>query len=266
MSDWLNRYQARKQGAPARPAPPPPPQYQQPYQPPAPQPVPPSYGPPPPAYPPGYPQPVPGAPPHAPFGYDPATGVPVAPYGHDQFGRIMVQPPYAPVPQQVPQQPAYDPSGLPAPNGYGQPPYGQVHPMYEQAPQADGTPQNFHDRVRYAISHPEGNTAGNREVMACQQCGGPMVPTDASGFGVPDGMPQSAGVFNSQTGQTVYPAGHCMTCGHINRVQGSYAPGAGTAAMAGMVKATGPIRMAPGAGSAAQVASQHGLPNLFAPR
>lgn len=263
MSEWLARYQARKQGAPQRPVPPSYPPPQQAYVQPPPQPAPAM------PYPPGYPQPLPGAPPHAPFGYDQATGVPVAPYGYDQQGRILVQPPYV-VPQQYPpqqpQQPAYDPNGLPAPNGYGQPPYGQVHPMYEAPPQADGTPQNFHDRVRYAISHPQGNTAGNREVMACQQCGGPMVPTDATGFGVPDGMPQSAGVFNSQTGQTVYPAGHCMTCGHINRVQGSYAPGAGTAAMAGMVKASGPIRMAPGARSAEQVAHQHGMPNLFAPR
>lgn len=260
MSDWLQRYNARKQGAPARPAPPPPPQYQQPV-----------YSPPPqqPAYQPGYPQPLPGAPPHAPFGYDQATGVPVAPFGYDQHGQVITQP-YAPPPQQyVPQQPqqhGYQPNGLPAPNGYGQPPYGPVQPVYEQAPVADGTPQNFHERVQYAISHVQGQTAGNREVMACQQCGGPMVPTDASGFAVPDGMPQSAGVFNPNTGQTVYPAGHCMTCGHVNKVGSAYAPGAGSAAMAGMVKASGPVRMAPGGGSVDQVAHQHGLPNLFAPK
>lgn len=265
MSDWLSRYQARKQGAPPRPVAPPPPTYQQPQY--AQQP-PPNYAPgyPAPPYPTNYPQPMPGAPAHAPFGYDQATGIPVAPYGHDQWGRIIVQPPYAQPPLPVPQQPGYDPSGLPAPQGYGQPPYGQQQQVYEQVPVQDGTPQSFHDRVRYAVSHVSGNTAGNREVYACQQCGGPMVPTDATGFAVPDGMPQSAGVFNPELRMTVFPAAHCATCGHINREGAAYAPGAGTAAMAGMVKATGPARMAPGAGSAAQVASQHGLPNLFAPK
>lgn len=270
MSAWLDRYNRAKQGAPQHAAPPQPPPhaaYNVPGYPPPQVPQPPYQQP---AYPPGYPQPVPGAPAHAPFGYDPMTGGPVAPFGYDQQGRILVQPPYAVPPQQAPQyvqQPAYDPNGLPAPQGYGQPPYGQMQPPIQEAPPIqDGTPQNFHDRVRYAISHVQGTTAGNREIMQCQQCGGPMVPTDARGFAVPDGMPQSAGVFNSNTGQTVFPAAHCVACGHVNREGTTFAPGAGTAAMAGMVKATGPIRMAPGAGSVAQVANQHGLPNLFAPR
>jgi hypothetical protein len=256
MSDWLNRYNARRSGQPRPVAPPPPQQYQPPPQ---------QYQQPPPL---AYPQPVPGAPAHAPFGYDPATGVPVAPYGHDQYGRIVTQPLYAPPPQQVPQQPGYQPNGLPAPNGYGQPPYGPVQPVYDQPPPpADGTPQGFHDRVRYAISHVQGNTAGNREVGVCMQCGGPMVPTDATGFGVPDGMPQSAGVFNVNTGQTVYPAAHCATCGHINSIgRGQFAPGGGTAAMGVGVKVVGAPRLAPGAGSMEQVAHQHGMPNLFAPK
>lgn len=252
--EWLQRYNARKQGAAA-----PPPQYvPQPQY--APQPPPPQYYPPQPpqlAY---GPQPVPGAPPHAPFGYDPATGVPVAPYGHSQQGHILVQPPWGPPPPQQPQQPGWQPNGLPAPQGYGQAPYGAVQPYPEAPPpQNDGQPQNFHDRVRYAISHVTG-AQGSREVGQCEQCGGMLIPTDAKGG--------EGGVFNATLGRTVFAAAHCAQCGSIAKDSGSFRPGESTGAMVdGMgVRVEGAPHLAPGARTQEQAAHFHGLPNLFAPQ
>ena len=264
MSDWLQRYQARKQGTapPPQQAPPqPPPTYYQ--QPPAyPQQQPP------PAYPPSYPQPVPGAPTHAPFGYDPATGVPVAPFGYDATGRVLTQPPYQ-QPAQVPQQPAYQPNGLPMPQGYSQPPYGQVQPPPAMSPQQVtylGEDGQVHVDWAEAPKAWQGGQ-GTRESSQCTQCGGDVIPTDAPNV---DGMPgASVGVFNAQTGTTVYPAPHCSRCGAIQKSDGSaYAPGSATGALTtGIgIKTVGPARPAPGGGSEQQVASQHGLPNLFAPR
>lgn len=262
MSDFLARYNARKNGAPPRPGPPPPPQYQQqPVYPSQPVPVQPQQ--PPPGYSPGYaPQPLPGAPPHAPYGYDPATGVPVAPYGYDPSGRVLVGQPYA---QQPVQQPQWQPNGLPAPQGYGQPPHGQV--QVQPLVQPDQTTYIGEDgqvRIDWAQA-PKAWQGGQgvRETQPCGACGGDMIPTDAPNT---DGMPgASVGVFNATLGRTVYPAAHCSRCGAIQKEGMLYAPGNATGALAGGAKVSGPARPAPGGGSEQQVAHQHGLTNIFAP-
>ena len=259
-SDWVNRYKARKSGAapqPYYPPPQPPQQY-------APSPQQPQY----------VPQPMPGAPPHAPFGYDPATGTPIAPYGRDQYGNIITQPyiqPYAVSPQPV-QQPAYDPRGMPMPQGYGQPPYGQVGQQQHLGPRPEdalyvGSDGQVHvDWSKGPVAYQGGK--GNQESHACPNagCDGYLIGTNGFGGGLLDGMPQTAGVFNAN-GQTVYPAPHCSKCGFIQKADGGYAPGGAVGAIAGAgVKPTGEPRMAPGAGNLVQVAGQHGLPNLFAPK
>lgn len=266
-TDWLARYNARKNGyGQPPPPPPPPPQYQQP---------PPGYAPPPPPPPPGYPQgyapppppvyqPVPGAPPHAPFGYDPATGVPNAPYGRDQYGNIMVQPPYAyqqppqyqqPYPQQ-PQQPAYDARGQVIPQGFGQPPYGVPGQPWQPPVELDaqGRPSVHAMDAAAAFQGRQGVQAAT----PCPECGGVFFEPTASGEGRK---------LNTKTGEFAYAAGHCTACGY----NGIMAPGSATLALAGGasgvgVRLDGPARLAPGAGSLTQVAGQHGLPNLFAPK
>lgn len=257
-SDWLARYNARKSGHQQ----PPPQQYpQQPvYQPPPPQ-YPQGYGqpqqPPPPAYapqppPPVYaPQPIPGAPPHAPFGYDPTTGTPLSPYGRDQYGNVIVQPqPY--YQQPPPQQPMHDERGQVLPQGYGQPPYG--------APAAPRPPTEFDPNTGQQVVHAMDAAAhyqggkGQRATQ-CPECDGHLIPTDATG---------ESRVLNVRTGEFAYPAAHCNKCGY----NGAIRPGESVAALSlsGGVQVVGQPRPAPGGGSLAQVAGQHGMPNLFAPK
>lgn len=256
--DWLARYQARKRGAPPQPQQP---QYQ----------APPAYAPPPPP-PPGYgypqppqqqpvyqppsgPQPLPGAPAHAPFGYDQSTGVPLAPYGRDQYGNVVVQPQYyqQPYPQQ-PQQPAYDPRGQVMPQGYGQPPYG---PPVPQGPAVEYDP-NTGQQVVHAMDAAAYYRGGKGQMaQPCPECDGFLIPTDAT---------PEARKLNIRTGEFAYPAGHCNKCGF----NGVMTPGDGVASIAGLaggsINIVGQPRPAPGGGSLIQTAGQHGMPNLFAPK
>lgn len=261
--DWMARYAARKRGAAPQPqyqqppayAPPPPPQPMQGYAPPQQH-----FQPPPPGYPqPVGPQPLPGAPAHAPFGYDQATGVPLAPYGRDQYGNVIVQPQYAPQPWQPPQpppQPQYDPRGQVMPQGYGQPPYGV--PQTIQIPVADIDPATGQPRVHAMDA--AGAWQGGKGVAAatlCPECGGTMLPTNAT---------NESRVLNTKTGEFAHPAGHCMNCGYNGIVRPGESTGAAAGASHGVrVNVVGTVA-APGAQSMQQVAGQHGLPNLFAPK
>lgn len=230
--DWLSRYQAAK-GVRQPPPPAPPQQYQQP-----------QYAPPPQQY--YAPQPVPGAPAHAPFGYDPATGTPVAPYGYDQAGRILVQPPYAPPPQQPYQQPGGLPPGYPQPG-----------PQQYQAPMPTEVDEQGRPVIRAmeAAAHYQGGE-GNKQTGTCPECGEQSL--------VPRTVGNEGKKLNTQTGQFVAPAPECSNCGYNGLfTQMGSTGGAGSAAG---IKVTGTPRLAPGAGNAAQVAHQHGLPNLFAPK
>ena len=266
-SDWLARYNARKNGHGQPPPPPPQPQYQQPppgYAPPQPAAYPQGYAPPPPPPPPPpvY-QPLPGAPPHAPFGYDQATGVPIAPYGRDQYGNVLVQPPYAPPPPQQPyypqqpQQPAYDARGQVMPQGYGQPPYQMAQQPWQPPVEIDPNTGDPVVRAMDAAAAFKGRE-GVKNAEACPECGGVMFQPIASAEGRK---------LNTNTGQFAYAAGHCTNCGYNSLAH----PGAATMAIAGGtagvgVKVVGQARSAPGAGSIMQTAHQHGLPNLFAPK
>lgn len=257
-SDWMARYQARKRGVPPQPQyqappayappPPPPPGYQPGYPPPvAPQPQP-VYG----------PQPIPGAPVHAPFGYDQMTGQPLAPYGRDQYGGVVVQPPPPAYYPQQPQQPAYDPRGQVMPQGYGQPPYGAPgQPQHYQPPtELDvNTGQSMVHAMDAANAWQGGK--GVAAAQPCPECGGPMMPTNAT---------NESRVLNTKTGEFAHPAGHCTNCGY----NGITRPGESTGALAGAangvrVNVVGTVA-APGAKSLQQVAGQHGLPNLFGPK
>lgn len=260
MNEWLEAHRAAKAGRPA-----PPPNY---------PPPPPNYGPPPPSYPPQAPQapyvppPQPQGPPHAPFGYDPQTGVPLAPYGHDQTGRVIVQPYY----QQPVQQQYYDPNGLPAPQGYGQPPYGpagqQQQPQYGDPHtvahlQPIPTGQDIKDKKVNAFdaAFEWRGGKGVESVGTCDICGGPLIP-----FSAANARDAGNGFSHmNSSGQTVYAAPQCSQCGNSGKfVVGE---GYGVAAMSGGgVVMTGAPRLAPGAGSVAQVQAQSGTGNLFAAR
>lgn len=268
-ADWLARYHAAKTGRPPVPqAPAYPPGYAPPQPPPQP------YAPPPPAaynvpgYPPPQqppqpyqqgPQPMPGAPPHAPFGYDPSTGVPLAPYGRDQFGAVITQPPVYYPPQPPPGYPPQQQQPYQQPQ---QPPqYGQPYGMPQQQQWA---PPVEYDQQGNAVVHAMDAAAafkGGKGLQAaepCPECGGVMFQPTASGEGRK---------LNVKTGEFAYAAGHCTNCGY----NGIASPGAATMAIAGGVSGVGiqmagPARPAPGAGSVMQTANQHGLPNLFAPK
>ena len=261
--DWMARYNARKRGQQplpppqyAPPPPPPPQQYQQPLPPPVQ--VPPGYAP-------QGPVPIPGAPPHAPFGYDQMTGQPMAPYGRDHLGNIIVMPiPHAPPPgtqyyPQQPQQPAYDPRGQVMPQGYGQPPYGPPggvqQPTAQEATYVGSDGQVHIDWSKAPLAYQGGQ--GNQESKPCPSCReGFLIPTDATG---------EARVLNVKTGEFAYPAAHCNRCGYNGVSTPGEASGAVGAAAGTGVKIVGDPRMAPGASTRAQAATSHGLPNLFAP-
>lgn len=263
-ADWLARYNARKNG---QQPPPQAPQY-----PPQPQPYPqqPVYQPPPPQYPQGYgqqqlpmpppqgPQPIPGAPAHAPFGYDQMTGQPAAPYGRDQYGNIIVQP----VPQYYqppPQQPMHDARGQVMPQGYGQPPYGVPGPPQWQPPvEYDQQGNAVIHALDAAMAYRGG--VGIQNAQTCPECGGVLFDPTAY-------VEEGSRRLNTKTGEFATAAGHCTNCGWSPIMH----PGATTMAMAGGahgvgVRMEGDPRMAPGARNLTQTASQHGLPNLFAPK
>lgn len=238
--EWLARYLAQKRGVASAPPPQsqPQPVYQQPPQ----QPV---YQQPPP---PGYQQPpvepIPGAPPHAPYGYDRLNGQPLAPYGRDHLGNIIV---YYP-------QPAHDARGQVSPQGYGQPPYGA--PQQAAMPPTEVDPNTRQPVVHAmdAVSTWQGKE-GVRHAQQCPECGGTFMPVVGGGK-----------VLNVKTGEFASPAGHCVNCGFNGIVR----PGETTGALAGAaqgvkVNVVGSVA-APGAQTHAQAASLHGLPNLFAPK
>lgn len=233
---WMDRYNAAKGGPPARQAPPPPPPpqqppsqaYQQPY---------------------GYEQPIPGAPPHAPYGYDQMNGAPRAPYGYLQDGRIAGPP-------QGYQQPAYQPNGLPTPQGYDPAYNGPQQPYNPPAPPTEVDDQgNSVVHTMDAVMAYKGGK-GVQSVGICPECGEDSL--------YPRTVGNEGKRLNTSTGQFVEPAPECARCGYNGLfTQMGSTGGAGSASG---VKVTGKPRLAPGAGNMAQVAGQHGLPNLFAPK
>jgi hypothetical protein len=265
---WTERIAAGGLGAPAQappPAyPPPPPGYPPPpnYPPPPVQPPPPYYPPPQPPQqpPPPYYAPVPGAPAHAPFGFDPATGAPLAPYGYDQFGRMVMQPPqayvappYAPPQPGYQQPPAYAPNGLPyaapAPSApaQGWVPDGRGGWEPGQPPTTDGIHVHYMD----AAAHFKGRE-GIKQVTECPNCGGPLVPRNEGG---------QNNIMNLNSGIIATPAPECATCGYNGKFE-QMGSGRGVEG----IQVVGSPRLAPGAGSLHQVAHQHNMKNLFAPK
>jgi hypothetical protein len=207
---------------------------------------------------PQYQQPVPQGPPaHAPFGYDPNTGLPVAPYGRDQSGNIIV-------PQQQPV--AFDPRGLPQPQGYGQAPYGQVPGQYPQQqfqPQDSG-PQvlDAQGHVHYmdAAAHFRGTKEAQADSADCPNC---TVPDPVTGGRKPGVMMRRTGskIMNTNTGIMVEPAPVCTNCGYNGKFEQS---GAGSG-MEGMVTQVEQGRhYGRGGASETQAAHIHGMRNLFA--
>lgn len=215
-----------------------------------------------------------GPPAHAPFGYDPMTGLPVAPYGRDGYGHIVTQPP---APQGY-AQPGYDPRGYPQPQGYGQAPYGypqQPQPGYQGQPQQqwqqqeydpNPLPQDPNAMIPYmqAAAHWHGTARTAAATQTCPDCGGTLF--DRSLMKREPGMGGVGGagptVTNLKTGVVATVAPECANCGYNGVFTQS-----GSEDLGGLAtQVVGDPRRAPGSRSREQVAHQHGMLNLFAPK
>lgn len=235
MAGWLDSYRAAKAGAPAG------------YQPPA-------------TYVPPAPQ---GPPAHAPYGYDQNTGLPLAPYGRDQWGNIIAPP------QQQPQQQygGFDARGMPlVPQGYAPSPGQYPQQQYPQQgyPPPDSGPQilDAQGHVHYmdAAAHWHGTKEAQADTMDCPRC---HIPDPVTGGQKPGVMLRRSGqrIMNVNTGQMVDPAPVCTNCGF----NGKWDQSGSGAGMDGMVTNVDQARhYGRGGASENQAAHLHGMPNLFA--